>query len=151
MLDGTTFGWGVRLKPMTQPISDLTQLLRSMAPERQEGVYVFVQLPRGFREWSVEPLATFREKEGASAILRAEDALYLNLTPLFHAAWITLTVTSDLQAVGLTAAVAAALAERGISCNVVAAACHDHLFVPVDRADEAMETLRTLSRTTAAR
>jgi hypothetical protein len=83
---------------MTQPISDLTQLLRAMEPELQEGVYVFVQLPHGPREWSVEPLATFREREGASAILRAEDALYLNLTPLFHAAWITLTVTSDLQA-----------------------------------------------------
>jgi hypothetical protein len=129
---------------MDRPISDLTQLLRAMEPELQEGVYVFVQLPRGPREWSVEPLATFREREGASAIIRAEDALYLNLTPLFHAAWITLTVHSDLRAVGLTAAVAAALAERGISCNMVAAACHDHLFVPVDRAGEAMAALRGL-------
>jgi len=131
---------------MVQPVSDLTRLLRSMEPELQEGVYVFVRLPRGPREWSVEPLATFREREGMSAILRAEDALYLNLAPLFHAAWITLTVTSDLHAVGLTAAVAAALTERGISCNVVAAACHDHLFVPVERAGEAMEALRRLQR-----
>jgi len=136
---------------MNRPISDLTHLLRSLEPELHEGVYVFVRLPHGPREWSVEPLATFREKEGVSAILSAEDALYLNLKPLFHAAWITLTVASDLAAVGLTAAVAAALAARGISCNVVAAAIHDHLFVPVERAAEAMEALRQLSRTTAAR
>ena len=129
---------------MDRPVSDLNQLLRAMEPELQEGVYVFVQLPRGTREWSVEPLATFREREGASAILRAEDALYLNLKPLFHAAWITLKVHSDLHAVGLTAAVATALAERGISCNVVAAARHDHLFVPEDRAGEAMAALRAL-------
>lgn len=131
---------------MSRPISDLNQLLRAMEPVLQEGVYVFVRLPRGPREWSVEPLATFREREGMSAILRAEDALYLNLKPLFHAAWITLTVTSDLHAVGLTAAVAGALAERGISCNVVAAACHDHLFVPVDLAQEAMDALRRLQQ-----
>ncbi len=51
---------------------------------------------------------------------------------------------SDLQAVGLTAAVATALAEAGISCNVVAAAYHDHLFVPVESASQAIAALRTL-------
>jgi hypothetical protein len=35
--------------------------------------------------------------------------------------------------VGLTAA----LADRGISCNVIAGVYHDHLFVPDDRAEEA--------------
>jgi len=53
-------------------------------------------------------------------------------------------VTSDLHAVGLTAAVATALAAAGISCNVVAGACHDHLFVPVDRAGEALAALQAL-------
>jgi hypothetical protein len=62
----------------------------------------------------------------------------------FRAAWITLSVYSDLHAVGLTAAVAAALASEGISCNVVAALRHDHLFVPVDRADDALTVLERL-------
>jgi hypothetical protein len=53
-------------------------------------------------------------------------------------------VHSDLQAVGLTAAVAAALAEAGISCNVVAAAHHDHLFVPVESASQAIAVLQAL-------
>ena len=60
---------------------------------------------------------------------------------LFRAAWITLTVHSDLQAVGLTAAVAEVLTKASISCNVVAAAFHDHIFVPADRAADALAEL----------
>ena len=56
------------------------------------------------------------------------------------------TVHSDLNAVGLTAAFASALGGAGISCNVVAGAYHDHLFVPVERADDAMRALRSLQR-----
>lgn len=63
---------------------------------------------------------------------------------LFRAAWITLTVHSDLSAVGLTAAVAGALAQANISCNVIAGAYHDHLFVPFESAAQAMEILRRL-------
>ena len=59
--------------------------------------------------------------------------------------WITLDVHSSLEAVGLTAAVSAALAEENISCNVVAAYYHDHLFVPVADAERAMETLMRLT------
>jgi hypothetical protein len=56
-------------------------------------------------------------------------------------------VHSSLQAVGLTAAVATALAERGIACNVVAGFHHDHLFVPHERGAEAMDALAELSIT----
>ena len=61
---------------------------------------------------------------------------------LFRAAWITLSVHSDLEAVGLTAAFASALGADGISCNVVAASCHDHIFVPVEAGEPAMAALR---------
>lgn len=56
----------------------------------------------------------------------------------------TVTVHSDLQAVGLTAAVAEALTKASISCNVVAAAFHDHIFVPVERATDALAQLMDL-------
>jgi uncharacterized protein len=69
----------------------------------------------------------------------------MGLTILFRAAWITLTVHSDLAAAGLTAAVSSALFEQGISCNVVAAAHHDHLFVPENCAEEALAVLKALS------
>ena len=50
-------------------------------------------------------------------------------------AWLTLSIQSSLEAVGLTAAVSARLAERDIACNVLAGYHHDHLLVPVARAD----------------
>ena len=58
---------------------------------------------------------------------------------------ITLGVHSSLEAVGLTAAISAALAARGISANIVAAMHHDHVFVPWERRDEAMAGLCELA------
>ena len=57
---------------------------------------------------------------------------------------IVLTVHSSLNAVGLTAAVAGALAAAGISANVVAAHYHDHIFVPSERAVDALAVLEQL-------
>ena len=57
-----------------------------------------------------------------------------------------LTVHSDLGAVGLTPAVAYALRDANIPCNVVAAAFHDHLFVPADLAELALGCLHTLQQ-----
>ena len=59
---------------------------------------------------------------------------------------ITLGVHSSLDAVGLTARVAAALTEYGITANIIAALRHDHVFVPWDRRDEALAALRGLSQ-----
>ncbi len=131
---------------MSSPVSGLSELLRTMDPELHEGVYVFASLPLGSSVTGLDPLATFREREGTTVIVPEPEALRAELTVLFRAAWISLTVHSDLQAVGLTAAFATALAERGISCNVVAGAFHDHIFVPVERAQEALERLRLLQR-----
>lgn len=91
------------------------------------------------------PVATIREREGTTMILQREVADGLGLPYTYLAAWITLRVNSDLAAVGLTAAVATALAERGISCNVVAGYYHDHLFVDLGSAEEAMRALTRLS------
>ena len=61
------------------------------------------------------------------------------------AIWLTLDVHSSLLAVGLTAAVSTALAEAGIPCTMIAGFHHDHLLVPVDRADDAIRVLRSLA------
>jgi len=89
-------------------------------------------------------VALIQEPEGTSVIVREADLNRLGLTAVFLCAWITLTVNSDLQAVGLTAAFAAALGDAGISCNVVAGTNHDHLFVPVSQASAAMHALSAL-------
>jgi hypothetical protein len=128
----------------TKPIADLAELLRSLRPVLNEGVYCFVSVPSGFDAMSVNPIATFLEREGLSLIIEEHVAVTHRLTTAFRAAWITLTVHSDLNAVGLTAAISTALADAAISCNVLAAVHHDHLFVPVDRAADAMRVLKSL-------
>jgi hypothetical protein len=40
----------------------------------------------------------------------------------------------------------AALAENGLSCNVLAAFHHDHLLVSFDEQDRAIEVLESLAR-----
>jgi hypothetical protein len=70
----------------------------------------------------------------------------MNLAYSFVSAWITLTVHSSLESVGLTAAFSTALANKGISCNVVAAYYHDHIFVNLKDAPGAMQVLESISR-----
>ncbi|NMW24414.1 MAG: acetyltransferase [Rhodanobacter sp. RIFOXYA1_FULL_67_6] len=129
---------------MSNAVSNLAKLLQSMNPVLNRGVYAFVSLSAGGVPDRVEPIATFRESEGLTLIVGEQQAKDAGLPILFRAAWITLTVHSDLQAVGLTAAVATALAGAGISCNVVAAAYHDHLFVPAESASQAIAVLQAM-------
>jgi len=58
----------------------------------------------------------------------------------------TLEVHSSLEAVGLTAAISTALTANEISANVTAGYFHDHLFVPTDKADQALATLIEITR-----
>ncbi|MGN6233640.1 MAG: ACT domain-containing protein [Trinickia sp.] len=129
---------------MSQPVSDLAQLLASMQPELNEGAYVFSSVQADRDVSQLAPVATFREREGLTVIVDEPTALREGLPVLFRAAWITLNVHSDLEAVGLTAAVAEELTRARISCNVVAAAFHDHIFVPVERAKDALAQLTAL-------
>ena len=125
--------------------TDLKKLLKSMRPELNAGEYVFCALDSSTQLADVAPLGFFREWEGMTVILPRADADKAGLSYAGTFAWITLTVHSSLEAVGLTAAFSRALTEAGISCNVVAAFYHDHIFVPVADAERALAVLRTLS------
>jgi hypothetical protein len=126
------------------PEPELAVLIRSMSPTLREGSYVYVRVT-GEAPAGVRPVVTVREDEGMTLILRQEEADVLGLDYSYVAAWITLEVESDLAAVGLTAAFSAALTEAGISANVVAGFTHDHVFVPRDRAADAVRTLHELA------
>jgi hypothetical protein len=125
--------------------TDLNNLLRNCKPELNAGEYVFCSVDAGNLPASVDPIGSFRELEGTTLILPRDQADALGLPYSFVSAWITLSVHSALEAVGLTAAVSQVLAESGISCNVVAACFHDHLFVPVQEAQRALAVLQNLS------
>ncbi len=124
--------------------TDLRYLLRSMNPVLHAGTYVFVTLPAGLAIAHDEIIASIREPEGLSVVVDERVAQREGLAQVFPCAWITLTVHSALDAVGLTGAFSVALGNAGISCNVVAGAFHDHIFVPWQRADDAMRVLRAL-------
>ena len=126
--------------------TDLDKLIREMRPELNAGEYVFCSMDPKDRLANLEPLGWFREREGVTLILPKAQADELALPYSFVSAWITLTVHSALEAVGLTAAVSQALAQAKISCNIVAAYYHDHLFVPIGDADRAIETLQSMAR-----
>lgn len=124
----------------------IAKLLNNMKPSLNEGSYVFCTVENiSFLEGQ-EVLGSFREKEGLTVILEQSRAQELGLEFEYVAAWITLTVHSALDAVGLTAAFATALGNAGISCNVIAAYYHDHIFVGKDDAQKAIEVLQALAR-----
>ena len=124
---------------------DLTKLLKNMRPERNPGEYVFCVVDSFEQVTSLEPICMFREKEGFTVILSKAQADAMSLAYSLVCAWITLTVHSSLEAVGLTYAVSKALAEEDISCNVVAAYYHDHLFVSMEDKEQAMKVLLALT------
>jgi uncharacterized protein len=120
---------------------NLDILLRSLEPTLRKGEFVFCTIDDRDRSYlSLDPVGIFREDEGITLILTRDraEAAGLSYTSVF--AMITLSVHSSLEAVGFIAAIAGKLAERGISVNPVSAYYHDHLFVPVARVTEVMET-----------
>ena len=139
---------------MDGAIADLDVLLASMEPRLnpRQAAYVMVRpgetLP--FDPAGEAVIGLFREQEGTTLIVDWDAALRAGVPVVFRAAWITLRVHSDLEAVGLTAAFAAALAAEGIGCNVVAGAMHDHIFVPAPLAARAMAALRRLQARSAS-
>ena len=123
--------------------SNIDELVREMNPQLNDGKWVFCTLPDGTAA-PREAVAVFRETEATTVIIPASIAASHGLEPRYVAAWITLTVYSDLDAVGFLAAISHVLAEEGISCNVMSAVHHDHLFVPYDQGRRALDVLRTL-------
>jgi hypothetical protein len=130
---------------MTGGERDLDRLLAALAPALRDGEWVFVSLPPGDAAAHRDAaLAWYAEDEGISLVLPRAHAESHGLAHDGAFRCLTLTVHSSLAAVGLTAAVAGALAARGIAANVIAAARHDHVFVPAARADEALAILTAL-------
>ena len=117
---------------------NLEKLLKTMKPSLNEGDYVFCVINDITTIGSSDIIMFFREQEGFTVIIKKELADSLKLEYSFVASWITLIVHSSLEAVGLTAAFSKALSQEGISCNVVAAFYHDHIFVGKNDTDKAM-------------
>ncbi|MCG9793461.1 ACT domain-containing protein [Flavobacterium algicola] len=125
--------------------TQLELLLKTMKPKKNEGEFVFCKVENLDNLNLSDILMFFREEESITIILKKEIADQLNLEYSMIASWITLTVHSSLEAVGLTAAFSKALTEEEISCNVVAGFYHDHIFVATKDAQRAMIVLNKFS------
>lgn len=122
--------------------TNLSVLIKSMNPILYPDIFVFVSLSETARKsLLVQPVMEFREREGVTVIIKQDEAEKAGLVSHYPCRMITLNVHSSLEAVGFLARISTALAETGISVNVVSAFYHDHLFVSVDRAEEAMGVL----------
>lgn len=127
---------------------DLEKLLSSMSPRRLDGEYVFCTFKNAhYGDLSaLAPIASFIEPEGLTLVVPKSKADEQRLHYECVFTGITLSVHSSLEAVGLTAAVARKLTEHGISANVMAGYYHDHIFVPKEHAEKAIEALNEFAR-----
>jgi len=124
---------------------NLGSLLQLMQPVLHPDIYVFATVDSGFECGGLAPRMTFEEVEGKTLVLLQETATAHGIPHEFPSRMITLNVHSALDAVGFIAAIATKLAGLGMGVNPVAAFHHDHLFIPADRADDAMQALTDLS------
>ena len=129
-------------------VRDTKDMIKDMAPVRDPEIWHFCTTDDRDLAERARPhaLAVFGEDEGTSLILPDEVARDLGFAVEMPMSRITLSVHSALDGVGLTAAVASALAEALIPCNVVAAYHHDHVFVPEELAEAAMSILLDVAR-----
>jgi hypothetical protein len=130
---------------------DLAALLSSLAPVLDPELYTFATVSDDELRKVGRPIGLFRETEGISVICFKRTAETVGLIHEGEFRKISFSVHSALDAVGLTAHVSGALAAHEIPCNMVAAFYHDHLFVPAERADEALKILSGLSQSTTDR
>lgn len=149
--------------------TNLDTLLQSAKPVLNDDTYYFCNIhlaPKEGEKWPDKTyaaihgllpvsVATVRESEGLTVVVsKSEVQKYVSDTSLppleydssYECAWITLTIHSSLEAVGLTAAFSAQLAKHNISCNVIAGFHHDHIFVAKGDAARAHDVLSNLGK-----
>jgi len=133
---------------MPQIAHTASEMISGMSPELRKGSFVFASVDDDLAA-SLMPqaLSVFREAEGLSLLLPVNAAKAAGLAIDQPMRCITLNVYSSLEGVGLTAAVATALASHGIACNMIAACHHDHAFVPEAQSGSAMQVLLSLQET----
>ena len=127
---------------MTAPgETDLDAMLAKLAVERRPGVFTYIAVEVPTPGLLAAAQAVVKEGELTTIVLPVEAAERSGQPVAVRLAWLTLTVYSSLEAIGLTAAVSARLTEHDISCNVLAGYHHDHLLVPLERVDDAIAAL----------
>ena len=124
-------------------LTSLDQILEQLSPRlcSKNYVYCSVDFTRQRGLEALEPFAIIRESEAMTLVLPESQARELGVSENRLFRRISLGVHSSLEAVGLTAIVSRALADAGISANIIAGYYHDHFMVPAAQAEKALEIL----------
>lgn len=129
---------------------DPDDIVRNLEIIERPGSFVYVSVPAPDPALADQADAVVREPEGVTYVLPADAPALASQPPGTTQGpamtWLTIAAHTSLEGVGLTARIAAALAARDVPCNVVAGFFHDHLLVPVDRRDVAIDALVGLRR-----
>ena len=117
--------------------------LKNLNPILLEDEYVFCTFLSSIYgdHDELNPIASFNEKEGLTLVIKKELAELNNLE--FNGVFkcISLNLISSLSSVGLTALISKELAENAISVNMYSGYYHDHVFIPSDKAFNALNLL----------
>jgi hypothetical protein len=123
--------------------TNLDKLLAAMSPALDKETYVFCTVPTMPTGLVEKPRMVFEEAEGTTLIITKGQAEAQNIKYEYPCCMITLNVHSSLEAIGFLARITTHLAsQHGLSVNAVAGFYHDHLFIPIDRAQDAMTGLQ---------
>ena len=125
---------------------DLLNLLNNLQHNLLNEDYVFISLEDCSLEFSnqLDPIATFKEKEGFTLVIKEETAKERNFEYNSVFKCISLGVHSSLTSVGLIATISKSLSDEGITCNVFSGYFHDHLFVQKSLSKKALELLNNI-------
>ncbi len=129
----------------SQGEKQLDALISAMQPTLHSATFVFATVSTDFDFVELAPQMVFREVEGVTLILEKGEAERAGLPYEFACRMITLNIHSSLDAVGFLARITHQLAKLDMGVNPVSGFYHDHLFVPVDKAEAAMQSLKALS------
>ena len=124
-------------------MTDQFKELKNLNPVLLEGEYVFCTFLSSIYgdHDKLNPIASFTEKEGLTLVVKKESAKLNNLEFNDTFKCISLNLISSLTSIGLTALISKVLADNEISANIYAGYYHDHIFVPLEKANDALKLL----------
>ena len=128
-------------------VTNLNKIIKTLSPKLNKGDYVFCTKNDLQNINNLKVICLFKESEGYTFVLPKEYADELKLKYSYTASWITLCIHTSLEAVGLTAIISNAFTKENISCNIIAAYYHDHIFVAKEDTEKALDILNQLSET----
>ena len=117
-------------------------VIKDLKPQLDSRVWVFCAVDPSFEYRELQPIAVFNESEGTTLVVERSVAVRHKLGHTFPSKRITFGAVTELDSVGVLASVTEILAKHDIATNAFCAFYHDHVFVPEDRAEEALAILQ---------